>query len=83
MSPTKSVISSALFFGVTLGQQKFMPTDAGWPSTSLWNTLNETVDGRLIKTVPLPSVCHSAPFGNYNAAECSALQAGWTEDIYL
>jgi len=62
---------------------KFIPGDARWPSVSRWENLNRTVSGRLIKTVPLPSVCHSAPFGTYNQEKCAQIQEGWTEEIYL
>lgn len=53
---------------------RFLPEDEGWPSTQEWNTLNTTIGGRLIATVPLASVCHGATF---NETECAALQAVW------
>lgn len=52
------------------------PGDACWPSTSEWAKLNQTVDGRLIKTIPLGKPCH-AP--NYDAAVCDVLKEEWTE----
>ncbi|KAF5006939.1 hypothetical protein FDECE_6715 [Fusarium decemcellulare] len=51
-----------------------LPGDASWPSTSLWNQLNKTVDGNLIKTVPLGSPCHDP---NFDAVACAALQVAW------
>ncbi len=54
---------------------KYLPGDPGWPSPSEWNTLNDTVNGRLIAAVPLAQPCH-AP--NFNAAECAKIQANWT-----
>lgn len=60
-----------------------IPGDASWPSLDKWYALNETVHGRLIATTPLPSVCHSEPFGNYNADVCSALKTTWLDDTTL
>ncbi|KAF4981966.1 hypothetical protein FZEAL_2312 [Fusarium zealandicum] len=51
-----------------------LPGDACWPSTDVWNQLNETVSGGLIKTVPMGSPCHDP---NYEADTCDALQDAW------
>jgi hypothetical protein len=56
----------------------YIPGDEEWPSPEDWKALNSSVDGRLIATVPQASVCHVAPFGDYNEDECQALQSGWT-----
>lgn len=59
------------------------PTDACWPSASVWKSLNTTVGGRLIKTTPIGSPCHTttvvgaSTFNDYDSAECSSVQAGW------
>lgn len=50
------------------------PGDACWPSQAAWSQFNQSIDGRLIKTVPLGTPCH-AP--NYNADTCANLKAGW------
>lgn len=50
------------------------PGDACWPAQAEWATLNSSVDGRLIATVPLASPCHDP---NYNAALCTGLQQNW------
>ncbi|GFN20584.1 hypothetical protein AtubIFM55763_005690 [Aspergillus tubingensis] len=52
------------------------PGDACWPSQSEWAQFNKTVDGRLIKTIPLGKPCHS-PY--YNASVCTSLKEQWTE----
>lgn len=57
-----------------------IPGDAAWPSTEKWDALNKTVNGRLIATVPIPSVCHLKPFGNYNEDSCAAVQKAWLND---
>lgn len=50
------------------------PGDACWPTEDQWSQLNKTVDGRLVKTVPLGTPCH-AP--NYNSETCAVLKDGW------
>jgi hypothetical protein len=54
-----------------------IPGDKAWPSKDEWAKLNETINGQLIKTVPMGSVCHYAPYGNYNQTECEALRESW------
>ncbi|KAK2757986.1 hypothetical protein FQN54_004392 [Arachnomyces sp. PD_36] len=50
------------------------PGDACWPSDDVWSQFNQTIDGRLVKTVPLGSPCHSP---NYDAEECDRLREEW------
>ncbi|KAI3331457.1 6-hydroxy-D-nicotine oxidase [Xylariaceae sp. AK1471] len=50
------------------------PGDTCWPTEQEWDTLNATVSGRLVKTVPLGSPCHDA---NYDRALCEQLTAQW------
>ena len=52
-----------------------MPTDPCWPSTSEWNKLNSSVEGRLVQTHPIGSPCHDP---TYDAAKCQFLQQQWT-----
>ncbi|KAF9453476.1 FAD-binding domain-containing protein [Macrolepiota fuliginosa MF-IS2] len=51
-----------------------MPNDPAWPSTSTWNQFNASVDGRLIRTIPIAASCHGA---NHDAAECENVQNQW------
>ena len=62
---------------------KATPGDAAWPSVDVWNALNDTVNGRLIATVQLPSVCHLEPFGTYNEDACTAMKTAWLDDQTL
>lgn len=62
---------------------KSIPGDAAWPSTHAWNALNKTIHGRLLATVPLPSVCHFEPFGTYNDDACRAMKTAWLKDTTL
>lgn len=48
--------------------------DDCWPSDSTWNAFNQSVDGRLVATVPLATPCHTP---NYDAKECKVLKDGW------
>ncbi|KAL2019325.1 hypothetical protein VTK56DRAFT_9792 [Thermocarpiscus australiensis] len=58
---------------------RVLPGDRDWPSPGQWASLNETVHGRLIASVPLGSVCHDAPFNNYDAEACARLQSTWNK----
>ncbi|KAF7943953.1 hypothetical protein EAE96_010367 [Botrytis aclada] len=51
-----------------------LPGDQSWPSAAEWINLNNTVNGRLIATVPIASPCHDP---SYNETECAYLQANW------
>lgn len=53
---------------------RFLPQDSEWPSHEEWSELNTTINGRLIATIPLASVCHDP---NFNETACAALVAGW------
>lgn len=60
-------------------QCKYFPGDRGWPSAAEWNSLNRTVRGRLIQTIPLGSPCHEPHF---DAAQCQDLRDKWlTTDL--
>ncbi|KAI9038130.1 FAD-dependent oxidoreductase [Aspergillus affinis] len=60
-----------------LGKAASNPNDSCWPSTPEWTSLNKTVSGRLIRTVPAGSVCYpSEP--NYDAQACNAVRGNWT-----
>lgn len=55
---------------------KYTPEDAEWPSDTEWARLNETLEGALLKPLPLAIVCYEGP--QYDAARCRQLQQGWT-----
>lgn len=60
---------------------KVLPGSSSWPPPSSWDTLNRTVDGRLIHYVPAGAVC-SQPSGHYDAASCAALLPRyWTQAV--
>lgn len=55
-----------------------LPGDAAWPKAEVWSALNETVNGKLVKTVPIGSPCHDP---NYDASACDALKTEWTNPL--
>ena len=75
----------SLLLGVASAQAscKPIPGDPLWPAPAVWQRLNETVQGRLIATVPLPSVCHKQPFGTFSQDACDAVKKEWSEDQTL
>ncbi|KAI8935077.1 hypothetical protein NX059_007672 [Plenodomus lindquistii] len=59
-----------------------IPGDVTWPSSTDWSAFNETVQGRLIATIPIGAPCHSfsshnASLSTYSQAECDALRNVW------
>ncbi|KIJ49487.1 hypothetical protein M422DRAFT_160609 [Sphaerobolus stellatus SS14] len=53
-----------------------LPSDPTWPSNSTWSAFNASVDGRLIRTVPIGSPCHNPTF---NAEKCEYIRDHWRE----
>lgn len=55
---------------------KAQPGTKAWPSEAKWESLDKSLLGQLIKTVPPGAVCHpSQP--SYDAAICPSVQVGW------
>ncbi|CAI7666324.1 unnamed protein product [Penicillium crustosum] len=54
-----------------------MPQDPCWPEDSQWARFNKTVDGNLIATIPIASVCHIDSFTPYDQSKCAQLQSNW------
>jgi hypothetical protein len=58
---------------------KTFPGDKTWPGKADWDAFNQTVNGRLVATVPLGTPCHGSSFNN---ATCESLKSQWqTEQI--
>ncbi|TVY12592.1 FAD-linked oxidoreductase patO, partial [Lachnellula arida] len=53
---------------------RYLPTDAKWPDQTVWDHMNQTVGGRLIRGVPLGQPCYTPQF---SAEECSRIQEEW------
>ncbi|KAK5744039.1 hypothetical protein LTR17_002377 [Elasticomyces elasticus] len=56
---------------------KFAPTDECWPSLSIWNALNATTNGHLIKSEPEAISCYPGPA--HDVTKCAAIDASWTD----
>ncbi|KAJ7880121.1 hypothetical protein B0H13DRAFT_2542387 [Mycena leptocephala] len=55
------------------------PDDACWPTATEWSSLNTTIGGRLVATVPLAAACHDDQWVTYDNATCTALQNSWLD----
>ncbi|KAF4627953.1 hypothetical protein G7Y89_g10198 [Cudoniella acicularis] len=62
----------------TLASQcKVTTSDASWPSEADWSTLNSSISGTLIRTVPVASSCWPGnPFGS--KIDCATVESNWT-----
>lgn len=56
-----------------------IPGDSCWPNTKHWESLNATVHGNLIRTVPVGHVCHDP---TYDAVQCDAVKAKWDDPFW-
>ncbi|KAI0534841.1 FAD binding domain-containing protein [Xylaria digitata] len=56
---------------------RYLPDDAGWPSWSQWQQLNQSVGGRLITGRPLAEICYGI---NADGDGCATLRDGWTKE---
>jgi hypothetical protein len=50
---------------------KAFPGSSDWPTSSEWDALNSTLDGALLKPLPVANVCYQGP--TYDAAKCAAI----------
>ncbi|KAI0012466.1 FAD binding domain protein [Xylariaceae sp. FL0662B] len=59
-------------------QCRCFPGDSCWPSSTEWVLFNNTIEGRLIATVPIASPCHDTfPGVSFNASKCADIQENW------
>ncbi|KAI8267230.1 FAD binding domain protein [Colletotrichum sp. SAR11_239] len=78
LSTVKVVVASFALAGGTLANTcKCTPSDTCWPSLSEWESFNQTISGKLIRTVPLASVCYKSE-PNYNEDSCNTVLSNWT-----
>ncbi|PBK61988.1 FAD binding domain protein [Armillaria solidipes] len=76
-SPWLWLLFSSCVLGVfsSARQCRVIPGDPEWPSQAVWDALNKSVDGRLIKTVPLASPCHAGE--SFDPDECTKIRSNW------
>jgi hypothetical protein len=61
---------------------KVFPGDAVWPSEETWSTLNDTLNGALLKPAPMASLCYNnTTYKNYSNLSCEVLSANWATNI--
>jgi FAD/FMN-containing dehydrogenase len=64
-----------------ISQCRAIPGDASWPCQADWNSLNKTVSGRLIATIPIAASCHTSLFNEpnptFDRTKCDALRNVW------
>ncbi|KAF5514854.1 putative FAD-linked oxidoreductase [Colletotrichum fructicola] len=78
LSTVKFVVASFALAGGTLANTcKCTSSDTCWPSLSEWESFNQTISGKLIRTVPLASVCYKSE-PNYNEDSCNIVLSNWT-----
>lgn len=56
------------------------PNDACWPSLEIWNSLNASVSGKLIRNTPPALSCYPGPY--YNEAECAYVYSQWSNSSF-
>ncbi|KAJ7037227.1 FAD binding domain protein [Mycena alexandri] len=71
--------SSAQDRSLAAASCKCYPGDACWPTATEWSSLNTTVGGRLVATVPLAAACHDDQWARYDNTTCTALQNSWVD----
>ncbi|KAG6364655.1 hypothetical protein INS49_006258 [Diaporthe citri] len=76
------LLASSAAAAVLAGQKcRSTPSDASWPPTAEWASLNASIDGRLLRTVPAASsCCPGNPFGS--ALDCQDVSAGWASGTW-
>ncbi|THU98257.1 FAD binding domain protein [Dendrothele bispora CBS 962.96] len=69
------VVFVAALASFTVGKNcRILPTDPSWPTQDVWDAFNNSVDGRLVKTIPLGSPCHDPTF---DQEQCDIIQSNW------
>ncbi|OTA53870.1 FAD binding domain-containing protein [Hypoxylon sp. EC38] len=53
------------------------PGEECWPSSQEWAEFNRTLNGKLIATIPIASVCHNDSFAPYDEEACERLRSVW------
>ncbi|KAK1138616.1 hypothetical protein N8T08_002146 [Aspergillus melleus] len=76
-----SSLSGGLVAASRVSECKCSPSDPCWPSSAEWASLNDTLSGRLMKTVPPASACYKSE-SNYNATGCKRIVDEWTTSVF-
>ena len=89
MFRTKAALAAVLVLAATVNSQqnetgpssdcRCFPGDDCWPTAEEWSEFNGTLNGQLIRTVPLAWPCHDDGWGSYDNATCTELQNAWLD----
>lgn len=60
---------------------KYTIEDDEWPTSEEWARFNETLEGALLKPLPLATPCYLGP--NYDEARCTTLRTQWARSTAL
>ncbi|KAH6655228.1 FAD binding domain-containing protein [Truncatella angustata] len=60
---------------------RYGPNDKFWPSNQTWATLDQSVDGRLIKSEPIAQSCY--PGDNFDLADCDYVTKMWSDQDFM
>lgn len=72
-----------LINGTTIAEQcKVYPNDSSWPDTVAWQSLNETISGRLITPTAVGAVCHPSNPA-FNNDTCTDLLSRWANTSFI
>ncbi|KAK8029816.1 FAD binding domain-containing protein [Apiospora rasikravindrae] len=76
-----SALASTADFSLTAppARCKCFPGDTCWPTPVEWAAFNKTINGRLVATVPIASVCHHDSFTDYDVTKCQHLRGSWLQ----
>ncbi|KFY13971.1 hypothetical protein V492_02933 [Pseudogymnoascus sp. VKM F-4246] len=66
---------------LALAKCKCTPTDDCWPKASAWDTLNTTINGRLIHNEPIARPCYQG--AGYSKELCKDISSNWTANSWL
>jgi hypothetical protein len=62
-------------FALYISNSRQAPGDSCWPSTDVWNSFNQTLDGQLIATSLAARVCY--PGLDFNKTQCDIVDSAW------
>ncbi|KAG9218411.1 hypothetical protein CCMSSC00406_0007988 [Pleurotus cornucopiae] len=74
-----ALLLSGAIVGTDIPECRLLPGDAAWPSIDAWSTLNSSIDGRLIKPIPIGAPCHHP---NYDAEQCEIVRKNWRQPAF-
>ncbi|CAF1399220.1 unnamed protein product [Rotaria sordida] len=82
-------VSYTFFFAIVVLNEHLIITERScrclssdsicWPNSSVWQTFNQSIDGRLVLPLPSAAVCHSTPV---NLDACNTAITNWSNSSW-